>query len=153
MIGVAPISLNVQEPGSQATVSLDVISEIVLTVPPSSCTYLCPCHVQPIIVAYDVFGNVIQKLGSADEPWLVVASLVGSPSGVNVIGAITNYTNGAAQFTVLGITAAGSYQIQFTFISPYGVSRYITDFLRIKKTNFSFFISFVFIVHLLQMLI
>ncbi|CAF2963963.1 unnamed protein product [Rotaria sp. Silwood2] len=115
------ISLDVQEPGNQTTVSLNVLYRLVLVTPPSSCCAQCACHVQPVLVAYDSSGNIIDKLGSNDEPWQVVASVVGS-SGVSTIGAIANYTNGQTQYTLFGVTATGSYQIQFAFLTPRGIS-------------------------------
>jgi hypothetical protein len=119
--GISPLSLSVQEPASQVSVPLSIISRVVLVTPPSSCRLQSPCDVQPVLVAYDAFGNVIQKLGSIDQPWQVVASVVGQPS-IAVIGAIANYSAGQTQFTTFGLTAQGSYQIQFTFITPTGVS-------------------------------
>jgi hypothetical protein len=98
-----------------------LISRIVLVTPPSSCRLQSACTVQPVIVAYDASGNVIQTLGSNDEPWQVVASVIGHV-GVNVVGAIANYANGQSQFTSFGVTATGSYLLQFTFITPSGLS-------------------------------
>ncbi|CAF3592631.1 unnamed protein product [Rotaria sordida] len=115
------ISLGVQEPGNQTTVSLSVVSRLALVTPPSSCRLQSVCDVQPVLVAYDSSGNIIEKLGSNDQPWQVVGTIVGSP-GVDAIGAIANYSNGQTQFTSFGITAIGSYQIQFAFITPSGVS-------------------------------
>jgi len=121
--GVLPISLNVQEPGNQTAVTLAVISRVALIVPPSDCRVQSACTNQPVLVAYDASGNVIFKLGSNDYPWQVIASVVGAPSGVGCIGNIANYTGGAASFASLGITATGTYQIQFNFVTPNGVSR------------------------------
>ncbi len=121
--GVAPLSLTVQEPENQTAISLSVISRIALIVPPSSCRFQCACDVQPVLVAFDASGNVISTLGSNDQPWQILASIVGSSAGAGVIGSIANYTNGEAQFKVFGITATGTYQIQFAFITPYGVSK------------------------------
>ena len=120
--GTSPTSLGVQEPGNQSTVFLSVISRVALSTPPSSCRLQSACDVQPVLVAYDSSGNVIDKLGSNDQPWQIVASIVGQ-SSINVIGAIANYSNGQSQYTTFGLTAMGSYQVQFTFITPYNVSR------------------------------
>ncbi len=118
----APVSLNVQEPLSQTTVSLSVIAQIVLVTEPGSCREQSPCGTQPVLVAYDSSGNVIQTLGSNDQPWQIVASVVGQPNVV-VIGGTANYANGQTQFTLFGLPSMGTYQIQFSFIQPYGVSR------------------------------
>ena len=75
-----------------------------------------------MIVAYDASGNVIQKLGSNNQPWQVIATVI-SPSGVTTVGGIANYTNGQTQYTSFGLTATGSVQVQFAFITPYGVSK------------------------------
>ncbi len=119
--GVAPLSLNVQEPGNSTTVSLNVISRVALITPPSSCRLQSACDAQPVLVAYDASGNVINKLGSNDQPWQVRASVV-TPSGVSVIGAIANYSNGQTQYGKFGLTATGSAQVKFEFIQPSGVS-------------------------------
>jgi hypothetical protein len=119
--GSSPTSLTVQEPGNQTNVSVAIISRLVLVTPPSGCRLQSACDVQPVLVAYDTSGNVIQKLGSNDQPWLVVATIV-SPLGAGVIGAIANYTNGQTQFTTFGFTVTGSVQVNFSLILPYGVS-------------------------------
>ena len=118
--GSSYLTLSVQEPENQTTVQLSVIDRLVLVIPPSSCRLQSPCDVQPILVAYDTSGNIIKKLGSNDQPWQVVATVI-SPNGVNAIGAITNYTNGQTQYTSFGLTSTGSVQVNFSFISPYGV--------------------------------
>jgi hypothetical protein len=115
-----PLTLSVQEPGNQTTVALNTINRLVLITPPSSCRLQSPCDVQPVLIAYDANGNVINKLGSNDQPWQVVATVI-SPIGVNVIGAIANYSQGQTQYTSFGVTSTGSVQVQFSFISPYGV--------------------------------
>ena len=120
--GSSPTNLDVQEPGNQTSVSLSIISRLELVTPPSSCRLQSACDIQPVLVAYDNNNNIIDKLGSNDQPWQVVASVVGQPS-VNVIGAIANYSNGQSQYSTFGVTATGSYKIQFTFITPYNVSR------------------------------
>lgn len=124
--GLAPVSLTVQEPGNQTTVELKVIHRVALIVPPSSCREQAPCDVQPVLVAYDALGDPIQKLGSNDQPWQVVGSIVGQPN-ISVIGAIANYSNGQTQYTRFGVSILGSYQFEFRFISPTGVSRYDTS--------------------------
>ena len=115
-----PLTLSVQEPGNQTTVALSVINRLVLVTPASSCRLQSPCDVQPVLVAYDANGNVINKLGSNDQPWQVVASVI-SPPGVFVIGGIANYSQGQTQFTDFGLTATGPVQVQYSFISPSGV--------------------------------
>jgi hypothetical protein len=115
-----PLTLSVQEPNNQTTVALSVIDRLVLITPPSSCRLQSPCDVQPVLVAYDGSGNVIDKLGSNDQPWQVVATVI-SPAGVSVIGAIANYSQRQTQYTAFGLTSTGSVIVQFSFISPYGV--------------------------------
>lgn len=117
----APVSLSVQEPLNQTTVTLSVIASIGLVVRPELCREQSPCTIQPILVAYDSNGNVIQKLGSNNQPWQIVASIVGQ-SNVTVLGAIANYSNGQTQYTTFGFSSLGNYQIQFSFISPNGVN-------------------------------
>ena len=126
--GVTPLTLIVQEPGSQTTVSLDVISRLELTTPPSSCRLHSPCDVQPVLVAYDASGNVIDKLGSNDQPWQVVGIVI-SPVGVTAIGAIASYSGGQTQYTSFGLTSTGPVQVQFSFISPHGVVSYEEKYL------------------------
>ena len=120
--GTVPISLNVQEPLNQTGVPLGIISRVALITSPGSCREQSACDAQPVLVAYDASGNVIQKLGSNDQPWQVVASVVGQPS-IALLGAIANYSNGQTQYTTFSVTVQGSYQIAFRFISPNGVSR------------------------------
>ncbi|CAF1450087.1 unnamed protein product [Rotaria sordida] len=115
-------SLLVQESQNQTTVSLGLISRLVLVISPSLCRLQSVCEIQPVLVDIDTSGNIIQKLGSNDQLWQVVASIIGS-SGISVIGVIANYSNGQTQFTSFGITANDSYQIQFAFITPYDVNR------------------------------
>jgi len=117
----APVSLSVQEPLNQTTVSLSVISRIALVVPPELCREQSPCTIQPVLVAYDSNGNVIQKLGSDNQPWQIVASIVGQ-SNVNILGAIANYSNGQTQYTTFGFSSLGTYQVQFSFIPPNGIN-------------------------------
>jgi hypothetical protein len=120
--GTFPSGLTVQEPTNHTEVPLSVISRVELVTPPSACRQQSACDVQPVLVAYDAFGKVIQKLGSIDRPWQVVASVVGQPS-IAVIGAITNYDSGKTQYDRFGVTVLGSYQFEFRFIAPNGVSR------------------------------
>ena len=120
LTNVTVLSLSVQEPQNQTTVALSVIERLVLKIPPSSCRLQSPCDIQPVLVAYDTSGNIIDKLGSNDQPWQVVGTVI-SPVGVTANGAIANYANGQTQYTSFGLTATGSVQIKFSFISPYGV--------------------------------
>ncbi|CAF1439499.1 unnamed protein product [Rotaria sordida] len=91
-------SLFVQESQNQTTVSLGLISRLVLVISPSLCRLQSVCEIQPVLVDIDTSGNIIQKLGSNDQLWQVVASIIGS-SGISVIGVIANYSNGQTQFT------------------------------------------------------
>lgn len=120
LTNVTVLSLSIQEPQNQTTVALSVIERLELKFPPSSCRLQSPCDVQPVLVAYDPSGNIIDKLGSNDQPWQVVGTVI-SPSGVTAFGAIANYTNGQTQYTSFGLTSTGSVQVKFSFVSPYGV--------------------------------
>ncbi|CAF3870999.1 unnamed protein product [Rotaria sordida] len=91
-------SLFVQESQNQTTVSLGLISRLVLVISPSLCRLQSVCEIQPVLIDIDTSGNIIQKLGSNDQLWQVVASIIGS-SGISVIGVIANYSNGQTQFT------------------------------------------------------
>ncbi|CAF0853204.1 unnamed protein product [Didymodactylos carnosus] len=114
-------SLSVQEPLDQVTNLLGIINRLVLVTPPANCREQCPCNQQPVLVAYDRLGNIIQTLGSKEQPWQVNASVVGQPN-INLIGATASYQNGQTQFSTFGLPYQGSYAIQFTFIQPNGVS-------------------------------
>ena len=118
----APTGLSVQEPYNQTSVPLSIIDHIVLATSPSSCREQSPCEVQPVLIAYDAEGNVIDKLGSNDYPWQVFASVV-EDSNITLIGAIANYSNGQTQFTSFGLPHIGEYQVQFAFIQPNNVVR------------------------------
>lgn len=117
----APTFFNCQQPLNQTTQSFSVISQIALIIPPGLCREQSPCEIQPVIVAYDSDGNVIQSLGSNSQPWQIVATVVGQPN-VNLLGAIANYSNGQTQYTTFGFPYVGTYQVQFAFIQPNGVS-------------------------------
>ncbi len=118
------LSFTIQEPNNQTSCSLSVIAEILLVTPPASCREQSPCTIQPVLVAYDSAGYVIQRLGSIQHPWQVVASIVDQPN-VTVLGAIANYTNGQTQYSNFGLPYIGTYQIEFTFVQPNGVSMYV----------------------------
>lgn len=141
-----PLSnMSVQEPFEEKLTDLNVINRTELIVSPDYCREQSPCSTQPLLVAYDSEGQVIQKLGSGDRPWQVKASVVGRPNLV-LPGGIANYSNGQTQFTLFGLPSIGSYQIQFTFIQPDGISRYAkslscivqkVDFCRLNIVRFS----------------
>ncbi len=118
-----PSGLSIQEPLNETTVPLSIIDRIEIVSLPSSCREQSPCSIQPVLVAYDSSGNVIQKLGSISQPWQIKVTVVGS-SNVPLIGAIANYTNGQTQFTSFGFPSMGTYQIQFSLVLPNGLSRY-----------------------------
>jgi hypothetical protein len=117
----SPTGLTVQEPFSQTNDEMKVISYIILATQPSSCRAQSPCTIQPVIVAYDSAGNIIQKLGSISQPWKVVASVV-SQSNVNLSGSIANYSTGQSQYSLFGLPSVGTYQVQFTIVPPMGVN-------------------------------
>lgn len=121
--GAFPTNLTSQEPYDDFQVDLSVVYELVLVTPPSECRQQSPCTIQPILIAYDIQGNVIQKLGSNDQPWQVQASLVIQPNFV-LQGGIANYTNGQTQYSLLTLPDNGTHQVQFTVIQPNGVNRY-----------------------------
>jgi hypothetical protein len=120
---VVPLNLGVQEPFDQSTVTLSLMNRTELLVSPADCREQSPCTIQPVLVAYDSQGNVIQKLGSNDQPWQVIATIIDQPN-VILPGAIANYSDSQTQYILFGLPSIGSYQIQFTFIQPNGVSRY-----------------------------
>lgn len=119
--GSSPSNLSAQEPYDDFQVDLSVINRLVLVIPPSDCRYYSPCTTQPVLVAYDAQGNVVQKLGSNDRPWQVKASLVLQPNVV-LAGGIANYTNGQTQYSLLSLPDNGPHQVQFTIILPDGVN-------------------------------
>ncbi|CAF3664415.1 unnamed protein product [Rotaria sordida] len=116
-----PIDLSIQEPFNQSSISLSIIHQIELAILPSSCREQSPCGIQPKLIAYDKDGNVIEKLGSNDQPWQIIASVVGD-SNITLIGAIANYSNGQTQYTSFGLSAIGNCQVQFAFIQPNNVT-------------------------------
>ena len=147
---VIPINMSVQEPYSQSWVSLSIINRTRLVVPPAQCRQQSPCTIQPVLVAYDANGTVIQKLGSRDRPWQVKATVL-NPPNATIIGDIANYSDGQTQFTIFGLPNMRSYQIQFTFLQPDGVTRYSTEFFTILIEIY--FSSSSAIVHLFKPLI
>lgn len=122
----APISSFVQEPLDQSWSNLSIINRTELRVAPDGCRQQSPCTIQPVLVAYDAQGNVIDKLGSIEKPWQVSATLVNRPNLV-LPGSIANYSNGQAQFSTFAVPDLGSYEIQFTFLRPDGVSRSVSS--------------------------
>ncbi|CAF0965964.1 unnamed protein product [Rotaria sordida] len=118
---IIPVSLDAQEPFDNVSTPLGIINRTALLIPPASCRQQSPCTIQPAIVAYDAEGNVIQKLGTNDQPWQVQGTVIGQSSQI-VYGGIANYSNGRAQFQSFSLPNLGSYQIQFTFIQPNGIN-------------------------------
>ena len=124
-----PISSSVQEPLDQSWTNLSIINRTELRVAPSGCRQQSPCTVQPVLVAFDAQGKIIDKLGSNDKPWQVRAILV-NRTNFNPPSFTANYSNGQTQFTSFGLPDVGVYQVQFTFITPDGVSRSVSSSLR-----------------------
>ena len=122
MSNIALIGLNIQESFNASSMSLNIIYRIELVTLPSSCCERSPCGVQPNLITYGKDGNVIEKLGSNDQPSQIMTSVV-NDSNVRLIGAIANYSDGQTQYTSVGVSATGNYQIQFAFIQPNNVSR------------------------------
>ncbi|CAF3036602.1 unnamed protein product, partial [Rotaria sp. Silwood2] len=118
---IIPLSLNAQEPFDNTLSPLGIINRTVLLMPPANCREQSPCTIQPVIVAYDSAGNVIQKLGTNDQPWQVQGTVIGQSTQI-LYGGIANYSNGQAQFNSFSLPSIGSYQIQFTFLLPNGVN-------------------------------
>jgi hypothetical protein len=118
-----PSNLSTKEPFDDFQVELSVIYRLVLVTPLSDCREQSPCTIQPVLVAYDIQGNVIQKLGSNDRPWQVKASIVGQPNLI-LSGGIANYTNGQTQYSLLSLPDNETYEVQFTIIQPDGVNGY-----------------------------
>ncbi|CAF1656840.1 unnamed protein product, partial [Adineta ricciae] len=116
---IVPTSLNVQEPLNDSNINLRIINRTKLWTVPDQCRQQSPCTIQPIIIAYDSDGNVIEKLGSNDHPWQVKATIVNQPN-VTLPGAIANYTNGQTQYTLFGLPNIGTFEVQFAFIKPDG---------------------------------
>ncbi|CAF3398838.1 unnamed protein product, partial [Rotaria sp. Silwood2] len=67
--GTVPSLLVAQEPFDNIADNLSIINRLLLVRPPSDCRQQSPCTFQPILIAYDIQGNVIQKLGSNEQPW------------------------------------------------------------------------------------
>lgn len=133
---VVPINMSVREPYDQSEVPLSVINRTRLYIPPAQCRQQSPCTIQPVLVAYDANGTVIQKLGSRNRPWQVIATVI-NESNIVIQGAIANYSDGQTQYTMFGLPDIRSYQIQFTFIQPDGVRRYF------QSNLFNIMVSFV----------
>lgn len=135
---VIPINMSVQEPNTQSWVVLSIINRTRLVVPPTQCRQQSPCTIQPVLVAYDANGTVIQQLGSQDRPWQVKATVL-NPPNTTIIGDIANYTDGQTQFILFGLPNTQSYQIQFTFLQPDGVTRYLTEVFSLFLSRSFFF--------------
>ncbi|CAF4366562.1 unnamed protein product [Rotaria socialis] len=133
---VIPENLYVQEPFDLSSTPLGIINRTVLLIAPANCREQSPCTTQPILVAYDSAGNIIQKLGSNDHPWQVQATVIGQSSQV-LYGAIANYSNGQVQFNSFSLPGIGTYQIKFTFISPMDVnsSFFLSTNLTVQTNN------------------
>lgn len=114
--------VNIKEILQESAETLHIIDRIRLLTSPSGCREYSPCTIQPVIVAYDPFNQIIDRLGSAERPWQIKATLVSS-STMNLAGGITDYTNGKAEFTRLSLPHVGSYQLRFSFVPPEAVSR------------------------------
>ncbi|UJR08495.1 hypothetical protein I4U23_012761 [Adineta vaga] len=119
--GVVPLYLTVQEPFNVSNVSLSIINRTELRIAPDDCREQSPCAIQPVLVAYDAEGNIIEKLGSIERPWQVKASIVNRPNLV-LMGNVANYSDGQTQFRFLGLPSMGSFEILFTFVRPDGVT-------------------------------
>lgn len=116
------IDLNIQEPYNQTSVSLSIIDHIELVTYPSACREQSPCGIQPKLIAYDQYGHIIDKLGSNDQPWQVIATIVGD-SNITLVNPIANYSNGQTQYTLFGLSDIGNCQVRFSFIQPNNVTR------------------------------
>ncbi|CAF1351069.1 unnamed protein product [Rotaria sordida] len=119
--GSFPSDLSAQEPFDNSSVELSIINQLLLVSPPRDCRQQSPCTFQPVLVAYDVAGNVIQKLGSNERPWQVKATVVGRPN-LNLPGGIANYSDGQTQYILFTLPDIGTQQVQFTLIQPDGVN-------------------------------
>lgn len=121
--GFVPSNISVQEPYQNEAYSISIVHRLQLLNSPSGCRENSPCAVQPVLIAYDRDGYVIQRLGSLERPWQIQATLM-NQSNITIYGAIANYTNGQSQFNMLGLSSTGYYQLKFNFIQPDGTSRY-----------------------------
>ncbi|CAF3773857.1 unnamed protein product [Rotaria sp. Silwood1] len=119
--GSFPSVLSTQEPFDNSSVELSIINRLLLVLPPRDCRQQSPCTFQPVLVAYDVAGNVIQKLGSNERPWQVKATVVGRPNLI-LPGGTANYSDGQTQYILFGLPDIGTQQVQFTLIQPDGVN-------------------------------
>ncbi|CAF4012065.1 unnamed protein product [Rotaria sp. Silwood2] len=119
--GSFPSVLSAQEPFDNSSVELSIINRLLLVSPPRDCRQQSPCTFQPVLVAYDVAGNVIQKLGSNERPWQVKATVVGRPNLI-LPGGIANYSDGQTQYILFSLPDIGTQQVQFTLIQPDGVN-------------------------------
>lgn len=124
---LAPTNLTVQEPYDDNQTDLSVIYSLSLVIPPADCRQYSPCTVQPVLIAYDAQGNVIQKLGSNDQPWQIIATIV-NQSSVTVYGGTANYTNGQTQYNQLALPDNGTYVVEFNVIQPNGVNGFVVLF-------------------------
>lgn len=120
--GYVPTTLRVRESLSEEWTNFSIINRTELRIPPSGCREQSPCEIQPVIIAYDSFDNVIEKLGARDRPWQIKATLINDTTAV-LFGDTVDYVDGKAQFTQLTLSDIRSYKIQFTLIRPDGVSR------------------------------
>jgi len=136
-----PTNLSVKEPFDDIESELSVVYRLTLITAPDECRQQSPCTIQPLLVAYDRQGNVIQKLGSNDRPWQVLASLVNQPNVV-LPGGTANYTNGQTQYSSLALPDNGTYEVQFTVIQPDGVNGYFSQLIRIFDIILLCFLSF-----------
>jgi hypothetical protein len=120
--GQIPTSCAVQEPFDQSSTTLQQINRTELRTAPGECREQSPCTIQPALIAFDAQNQIIDKLGSNDQPWRVKISIVNQPA-VILQGGTAPYLNGQTRFTQFALPNIDSFELQFTFIQPDGVSR------------------------------
>ncbi|MDE2232354.1 MAG: hypothetical protein KGJ95_09910, partial [Candidatus Omnitrophica bacterium] len=98
--------------GSTGTLSYGTPAKLVFTVSPSDTNHSFPFARQPVVAVEDAYGNIV----TSDNTDQVTVTILSNPGAGGLMGTATvNVVNGLAQFTNLGITAAGQlYTLQAT---------------------------------------
>lgn len=121
------VGLSVQKPDSNGTdAKISKLSKIQVLQNADKCRELSPCEIQPILVALDENGEQVMNIGSDEQPWTLVATIVNSsnPTLTIVYQTEANLDNeGFIKFTNLGVSdVAGSFRIKYEFKTPIGVN-------------------------------
>ena len=124
--GKAPGAAVVQQPLDEELMNLRVFDHFELVTPPSECREQTPCAIQPVLVAYDPDGNLIENLGSKDRPWQVEAIILNQSNPV-LPAIVTAYFGNQTQFTNFYFPNIGSFQVEFRLLKPEDSSRLFND--------------------------